>query len=117
MGRPSLAPAREAGPCPICGVVACKVIHSRQVPFGVPLEPPARTYTVPEQVWRDELLAYAAGEVIDYELAVQEGFVERTELPEPPAKGNRPGEPRHRPSLDRMRRLAEDRRRKKEQDR
>jgi hypothetical protein len=117
MTRPGLAPAPEAGPCIICGVIGCKVIHSVQVPIGAPLPEPERTYTIPANIWREERLVFAAGEVIDYDRAVAEGFIEWEPMPDPPGRGKRRGERARRPSEDRMRRKREDRSKRKGGDR
>lgn len=117
MPRPGLEPATGAGPCIVCGTVGCTVIHSRQMPFGAPLPVLARTYTVPENIYRANQLAYAVGQVIDYDEAVREGFIEWEPMPDPEGKGRRRGERARRPSENRMRRKGEDRRRRKEGDR
>ena len=69
-----------------------------------------RVWEVPENVYRDGRLAFAVGEVLDYDVAVREGLVaHEDERPEPP-KGKRKGGGRaRRPAEDRARRLEDDR--------
>lgn len=70
-----------------------------------------RVWEVPANVYRDGRLAFAVGEVLDYDVAVAEGLVtDPTEQPAEPPKGKRKGGARaRRPSEDRARRLEDDR--------
>ena len=70
-----------------------------------------RVWEVPENVYRDGRLAFAVGEVLDYDVAVREGLVahEDQDQPEPP-KGKRKGGARaRRPAENRARQLEDDR--------
>lgn len=98
----------ELGPCPVCGADDCA--HTDVIPWGLPVPDIEQPYTIPENVIRDDRIAYAVNEQIPWELAVAEGFVKPKTEPKPKPKGARKG-------TSRARRPAEDRAHKPEADR
>lgn len=71
---------------------------------------PPRIYEVPANVYRDGRLAYAVGEILDWDDAVAAGLIEDSPPPpKPKARGKRGPQRARRPSEDRARRLQEDR--------
>lgn len=69
-----------------------------------------RVWEVPENIYRDGRLAFAVGELLDYDLAVAEGLTEPDAPPKVKPQGKRKGGTRaRRPAEDRARHLEDDR--------
>ena len=96
----------QSGPCPVCGLPECRTDHR---PFGAPVEGVGRTWQVQANVYRDDRLLYAVGELIPWEDAVAEGLTTDSDLPADPPKGKRTGQRARRPAENRVRPKGDDR--------